>query len=81
VVDAVSAQEHFDPPLAQHYRTTVKSYRYHELVFLVPPWAELFKQDDQRQHSFADASAEYQRLIYSYTSFGYKTKVLPKISV
>ena len=61
-------------PLAQRRR-------YNGRVFLTPPWPELFANDAERRHSFADAVAEYERLLKSYATLGYETQILPKTSV
>lgn len=46
-------------------------------VFLVPPWEENFRSSDERAHSFADACAEYERLIVVYRRLGFAPIILP----
>src|SRR5262245_1422382 len=40
--------------------TYIKEYPYHEVVFLLPPWPEIYTQDTERDQSFAEASAVYE---------------------
>lgn len=54
---------------------------YHETVFLVPPWPEIYVQDAERPHSFEEAVSEYARLRAAYPSLGYRVVELPKVSV
>jgi len=56
-------------------------YRYASPVFLAPPWPELFVSDAERQHDFASAVAEYDRLAAAYPALGYDVILLPKASV
>lgn len=59
----------------------LKKRHYNQNVFLAPPWPEIYVRDDERRHSFADAVAEYERLLACYSEAGYLTHVLPKASV
>lgn len=79
LIDAVAALQHFgsDTSPEAHWH----SRRYHRLVFLAPPWPEIYVNDDERRHDFAEAIAEYERLAEYYPALGYKVVILPKISV
>ncbi len=55
--------------------------RYDHLVFLAPPWAEIYKADDERRHNFQEAMAEYRQLERVVPKLGYKVALLPKLSV
>lgn len=50
-------------------------------MFVVPPWTELYDGDAERQLSFDDAVAEYERLCITYEGLGYSVTVLPKTTV
>lgn len=56
-------------------------HRYHDRVFLTPPWPEIYQQDSERQHDLAAAEEEYQRLLATYPALGYEVTVLSKTSV
>lgn len=57
------------------------NHRYNRRVFLTPPWPEIYVSDGERQHNFAAAVSEYERLIRDYRDLNYETLMLPKISV
>lgn len=56
-------------------------HRYNRLVFMAPPWPEIYENDPDRRHSFDDAVAEHERLMRDYPLLGYDVVVLPKVSV
>lgn len=55
--------------------------RYHQTVFLTPPWPEIYVTDKERQHDLAAAVAEYDRLLIAFGELGYDTLIVPKVRV
>jgi predicted ATPase len=55
-------------------------HRYHQRVFLAPPWPQIYVQDPERRHSLDSAMDEYSRLLEAYPSLGYDVSILPKLS-
>jgi predicted ATPase len=58
-----------------------QTHRYHQCVFLTPPWPEIYLADPERRHGLDCAVAEYFRLPEIYLSFGYEVCILPKIGM
>ena len=58
-----------------------RSHRYHQRVFLAPPWPEIYVTDNERRHSLDAAVAEYLRLVDAYPALGYEVTILPKVGV
>jgi len=54
---------------------------YNPMVFMTPPWPEIYQGDAERRHSLNDAVAEHERLCAAYPALGYEVVVLPKVSV
>ena len=81
IVDAVSFLEHLNLSVPPHLENAVQRLRYSRLVFLVPPWPEIFAKDTERQHSFEEAVANYESLVRTYERLGYTPVLLPKIAV
>lgn len=54
---------------------------YGPVIFLAPPWPEIYGHDAERRHGFAQAEAEYHRLAAAYARLGYETAILPKAPV
>jgi predicted ATPase len=63
------------------YDHIVNELRFEHIIFMAPPWEELFCHDKERQHSFKDAVAEYERLLEFYPSHEYSIVEIPKASV
>jgi predicted ATPase len=59
----------------------LERYRYARVVFMTPPWEELFRADAERRHAFSDAVAEYEGLLQSYPANGYVVELIPKAGV
>jgi len=79
IVDAACALEHATgKPVLE---ALACSHRYHPIVFLAPPWPEIYVVDPERQHGFDAAVAEFERLERGYPVLGYRVIVLPKVSV
>jgi predicted ATPase len=38
----------------------------YRIVFLVPPWEEIFKGDTERKHNFESAKKEFDELLIKY---------------
>jgi len=58
-----------------------RAHRYNSLVFLTPPWPEIYRGDNERKHGFDAAIEEYERLLRDYDELGYDIAVLPKSAV
>lgn len=58
-----------------------KSLRYHPLVFITPPWEEIYRNDTERKQSFPEAVETYKMMQKVYTKLGYQTLEIPKVSI
>ncbi|RYE60876.1 MAG: ATPase [Hyphomicrobiales bacterium] len=56
-------------------------WRFNRLVFLAPPWPEIYRQDEERRHGFDAAIAEYERLLRDYPLAGYEVVELSRMPV
>ena len=77
IIDSVQ----LDTPQPEYFQNAAKNFRYNRLVFLVPPWEEVFTGDTERKHSFESAKKEFDELLIKYKNFGYETVHIPKVSV
>ena len=62
----------------EKYADLIRKYPLYPIVFMTPPWLEIYVQDAERQHSFSDAVNEYNRLIEIYANCGYQIKIIHK---
>jgi predicted ATPase len=79
LIDAAAALQHLtgEPVLA----ALGQDHRYYPMVFLAPPWPEIYVTDAERRHDLATALDEYSRLLATYPSLGYEVSILPKVAV
>ncbi|MEH0292112.1 AAA family ATPase [Agrobacterium sp. CCNWLW71] len=79
LIDAATALRHVG---GDGFIDTLKNtHRYNPLVFLTPPWPEIYRGDDERRHGFDAAVEEYERLVRDYEALGYDSVVLPKSGI
>jgi predicted ATPase len=78
LIDAAAALERANGTAASDLLAPFE--RYHPLVFMAPPWPQIFTEDAERRHTLSDAIEEYDRLLPLYLKLGYQVIVLPKVS-
>lgn len=76
LIDAASALRHINGDA--FIETLRHAHRYNSLVFLTPPWPEIYRGDDERKHGFDAAVEEYERLVRDYARLDYETVIVPK---
>jgi predicted ATPase len=81
VIDNISGIERLGLPLPAYFPQVLMEYRYARRVFLVPPWREIFEQDAERKHSYAEAEQEFYGLQQAYPANHYEVILIPKMSV
>jgi predicted ATPase len=63
------------------YDSLIHDYKYYPVIFITPPWKEIFSHDDERRHSFEDSVAEYEKMLEFYVENNYQTLEIPKLGV
>lgn len=56
-------------------------HRYHPIVFMTPPWPEIYAGDSERRHDLSAAISEYDRLLVDYPKLGYEIREIPRAPV
>ena len=49
----------------------------YDFVFLLPPWKEIYEQDNERYESFEEAKKIYHFLVKAYIKYGYTVIEIP----
>ncbi|MCF6326636.1 MAG: AAA family ATPase [Devosiaceae bacterium] len=79
LVDAAVALQHAS---GLPYQETLGQKRhYSDVVFLAPPWPDIYSCDKDRRHDFNTAIDEFERLQAAFIDLGYNTQLLPKTPV
>jgi predicted ATPase len=77
IVDALQ----LDSSQPEYFQRAAQNFRYNRLIFLVPPWEEIFANDTERKHNFESAKKEFNELLIKYKNLGYETVLVPKMPV
>jgi len=68
-------------PVTGKYEEALQRYPYAKTVFLLPPWQEIYVQDDARWQTFEEAEKICHHIKNIYLSSGYEIVELPKCPV
>lgn len=63
----------------QQVLSAIAHYRYNSTVFILPPWESIYHQDQERKHTFEQATTAYERLKRAYQQANYHLVECPKI--
>jgi predicted ATPase len=78
VPDVIGYLEVCGLPVPDHMRRAADLFRYRRLVFVAPPWPEIFGQDAERKQDFAEAVRTHDAMTRTYTAQGYDLAELPR---
>lgn len=67
--------------LKPHHLAAAAQYRYASTVFVAEPWPEVYVCNAVRRASFEGAARSYAPTVAAYVDAGYRTCILPKVSV
>lgn len=65
----------------QKFIDAVEEYRYNPTVFILPPWEEIYKTDNERKQDFQLAVATYEAMKSVYQKAGYDLIELPLTTI
>lgn len=57
-----------------------RAHRYDQ-IFILPPWNEIYRSDNERYENFEQATIIYRHLIETYEEYGYNPVEVPKTTV
>jgi predicted ATPase len=68
-------------PVNEIYYHTLQQHPYHQTVFIVPPWQQIYVNDSERWQTFEEAVALYHAIKDTYQLLRYTVVELPKAPV
>lgn len=80
IPDTVAYMEYLGQAYPISFVEACKSYRY-DKVFVLPPWEEIHRTDNERYENFNEAKAIHKALLETYYSFSYHPIVVPRAPV
>ena len=80
VPDVVAYLEYFGTEYPKFFNTACERNSY-DKIFLLPPWREIYTNDNERYETFEEAESIYSFLKKTYLFYNYKIVEVPKLSV
>ncbi|MFM9372084.1 AAA family ATPase [Streptomyces sp. Da 82-17] len=68
-------------PVPARVDAAARRLRYHQRVFIAPPWPEIYQQDAERKQSYDEAVRTYDVMAEVYPEYGYELVPLPRLGV
>jgi predicted ATPase len=65
----------------EHVREAARQYRSNRVVFLAPPWREIYRQDSERRQDWDEAVRTFDLVRDAYGEAGYTTVEIPQDTV
>jgi predicted ATPase len=65
------------PPLPHRLRAT-QTFRYNPMVFVTPPWPDIYVNDAERRHSFEQGVQYHRAELAAYLHCGYRLVEVPR---
>jgi len=69
-----------DEFLVCEIESACREHPYAPVVFLAPPWREIYETDSERKQDFAEAERTFEQVLGVYERCEYETAILPKVS-
>lgn len=60
-----------------HFARAAETFRYNPLVFIAPPWRQIYARDAERKQSWAEAEATCEAMAQTYSGLSYQLVRLP----
>jgi predicted ATPase len=57
-----------------------KKYRYNPIVFILPPWENIYQTDSERKQTFQEAIDTYKEMTNTYINCNYQLIEVPKLT-
>ncbi|KIO78275.1 ATPase [Pedobacter lusitanus] len=57
---------------------TAKKCPYNSIIFMLPPWPEIYQTDEERKQSWEEAVFTYTKMKETYIKYGYELVEVPK---
>ena len=66
--DVLAYMDYFEQSYTYYFEEVCQEHRY-DRIFILPPWKEIYVQDNERLETFEQAKALHQHLLHTYQRF------------
>ena len=78
--DVLAYMDYFEQAYENDFTQICEQHKY-DCVFILPPWKEIYVQDNERLERYDQAVEIYNHLKRTYTTLGYKITEVPFASI
>lgn len=78
--DVLAYMDYFGQKYDSRFEKVCKDHKY-DHVLILPPWEEIYMQDNERLETFEEAQALHEHLMNTYERFGYAIDIVPPGSI
>lgn len=80
IPDVLAYMDFFNQTIPKEFTETCQALRYNH-IFILPPWKDIFTEDESRFETFEEGSKLYLQLLESYQGLGYEPIVVPRNTI
>lgn len=63
--------------IPDHLKKAVTDIKYNKKVFILPPWKQIYENDDERKQDWNEAISTYNAMKLTYRKYGYELIEVP----
>lgn len=81
IIDVLAYMTKDKLTIPAHFTETIALHPYNQIVFLTPPWKEIYLNDGERKEDFDNANEIHRLLEQTYKQLGYVIENIPQLQV
>ena len=81
ILDTLCYSEMIDNGISPEMDKYARKYLYNDIVFILPPWFEIYSTDSERKQNWHEAEITYHKMKEIYKRYGYRVIDVPKDKV
>ncbi|MCP1997342.1 AAA family ATPase [Flavobacterium sp. HSC-61S13] len=81
ILDTICYMKMEKIPISVEMDSQAKSLTYAQQVFILPPWREIYKKDNERKQTWEEAVYTFEKMKQTYLEYGYDVIEVPTATV
>lgn len=81
IPDSICYMNMEDIAIPGEFEEMAQQYRYNLTAFVLPAWKEIYETDNERKQSWTEAAYTFEKMLETYTHYGYRPVVVPKDTI
>jgi predicted ATPase len=81
ILDTLCYADMINLEISAEMNEIAKNNLYNQKVFILPPWLEIYKTDNERKQTWEEAEFTFTKMKQTYIKYGYEIIEIPKDTV